>query len=142
MGVPRYMVAMSLQMVLAQRLVRVICPHCSEPHRPEAHELAWLERQCGRALDAPPVLRRGAGCNECNHTGFSGRTGVYEFLEMTRELVEAMNHQDPLDFTQAARRQMVGQHLGHDAARLVLAGRTTVAEAMRVSHQVAESPGA
>ena len=139
MGVPRYMVAMSLQMVLAQRLVRVICPHCAEVHRPDAHELAWLETQCGRTVDAAP-LRRGAGCNECSHTGFSGRTGVYEILEMTRELVEAMNHGDPLTFAQAARRQMAGHHLGQDAARLVLTGRTTVAEAMRVSHQMAEGP--
>jgi MSHA biogenesis protein MshE len=140
MGVPRYMVAMSLQMVLAQRLVRVICPHCAEVHRPDAAAMAWLERQGGQAIDRA-VLRRGAGCNECNHTGFSGRTGVYEFLEMNREVVEAMNHPDPLHFTQAARRQMAGHQLGHDAARLVLAGRTTVAEAMRVSHQMADHPG-
>ncbi|MEX8494320.1 GspE/PulE family protein [Sphaerotilus sp.] len=139
MGVPRYMVAMSLQMVLAQRLVRVICPHCMETHRPDAHELAWLETQCGRTVDTA-ALRRGAGCSECSHTGFSGRTGVYEILEMTRALVEAMNHGDPLTFAQAARQQMAGHHLGQDAARLVLAGRTTVAEAMRVSHQMAEGP--
>jgi MSHA biogenesis protein MshE len=139
MGVPRYMVAMSLQMVLAQRLVRVICPQCAEVHRPDAHELAWLETQCGHTVDSAP-LRRGAGCSECSHTGFSGRTGVYEILEMTRELVEAMNHGDPLTFAQAARRQMAGHTLGQDAARLVLTGRTTVAEAMRVSHQVAEGP--
>ena len=138
MGVPRYMVAMSLQMVLAQRLVRVICPHCAVPHRPEPSDLAWLEAQCGRAID-PGTLRHGAGCSECNQTGYSGRTGVYEFIEMTRELVEAMNHGDPLAFTAAARRQMAGQYLGNDAARLVLAGRTTVAEAMRVSHQLAEA---
>ncbi|WP_338414467.1 GspE/PulE family protein [uncultured Sphaerotilus sp.] len=139
MGVPRYMVAMSLQMVLAQRLVRVICTHCTEFHRPDPHELAWLETQCGRTVDTA-ALRHGAGCSECSHTGFSGRTGVYEILEMTRELVEAMNHGDPLTFAQAARRQMAGHHLGQDAARLVLAGRTTVAEAMRVSHQMAEGP--
>jgi MSHA biogenesis protein MshE len=138
MGVPRYMVAMSLQMVLAQRLVRVICPHCATPHRPEPSDLAWLEAQCGRAID-PGTLRHGVGCSECNQTGYSGRTGVYEFIEMTRELVEAMNHGDPLAFTAAARRQMAGQYLGNDAARLVLAGRTTVSEAMRVSHQLAEA---
>ncbi|WP_293999852.1 GspE/PulE family protein [Sphaerotilus sp.] len=141
MGVPRYMVAMSLQMVLAQRLVRVVCPHCAEVHHPDAHALAWLVAQCGPAAATAP-LRRGAGCSECNHTGFSGRTGVYEILEMTRELVDAMNHGDPLVFAQAARRQMAGQHLGQDAARLALAGRTTVDEAMRVSHQMADGPAA
>jgi MSHA biogenesis protein MshE len=138
MGVPRYMVAMSLQLVLAQRLVRVVCPHCAEVHRPEAHALAWLRAQVG----AEPVLaglRRGAGCNACHHTGFSGRTGVFEFLEMTRPLVDAMNHPDPLVFAAAARRQMGDQHIGQDAARLALAGRTTVEEAMRASHQLAET---
>ncbi|MEY8878189.1 MAG: GspE/PulE family protein [Leptothrix sp. (in: b-proteobacteria)] len=137
MGVPRYMVALSLQLVLAQRLVRTICPHCAEPHQPDAHELAWLQAQCGLNLELG-ALRHGRGCSECNQTGYSGRTGVYEFIEMTQGLVEAMNHGDPAAFTQAGRRQMAGDTLARDAARLVLAGRTTVEEAMRVHHQVEE----
>jgi MSHA biogenesis protein MshE len=137
MGVPRYMVALSLQLVLAQRLVRTICPHCAEPHPPDAHERAWLQAQCGPDLDLG-ALRHGRGCGECNGTGYSGRTGVYEFIEMTQCLVEAMNHGDSAAFTQAGRRQMAGDTLARDAARLVLAGRTTVEEAMRVHHQVEE----
>jgi MSHA biogenesis protein MshE len=81
-------------------------------------------------------LREGSGCGECNHTGYAGRTGVYEFLEMTQELVEALNHGDPTRFAQAARRQMAGQTLARDALRLVLEGRTSIEEAMRVSSQV------
>jgi len=137
MGVPRYMVALSLQLVLAQRLVRTICPHCREPHRPDAHELEWLRLELGDELSAH-TFHRGRGCNECNDTGYSGRTGVYEFLEMTRELVEALGHGEPAHFTKAGRAQMGGQTLRHDALRLVLEGRTTIDEAMRVSTQIDE----
>ncbi len=139
MGVPRYMVALSLQLVLAQRLVRVVCPHCAEPHEPDAHELAWLHNIADAAELADAQFRKGQGCGECNHTGYSGRTGVYEFIEMTQELIEAMNHGDPAAFTTAARRQMKGNTLARDALRLVAAGRTSVIDAMRISNQVAES---
>jgi MSHA biogenesis protein MshE len=123
--------------VLAQRLVRVVCPHCAEPHVPDAHEHAWLQAQCGPDVDLGR-LRLGRGCSECNHTGFSGRTGVYEFIEMTQELVDAINHGDPATFVAAGRRQMGGHTLARDAAGLVLAGRSTVHEAMRISHQLAD----
>ena len=137
MGVPRYMVALSLQLVLAQRLVRVICPHCSEVHLPDAHEHEWLRLELGDSVDGHS-FQRGRGCSECNDTGYIGRTGVYEILEMTRELVEAMNSTDPAAFNAAGRRQMAGRTLRRDALRLASAGRTTLEEAMRVSTQVDE----
>jgi MSHA biogenesis protein MshE len=137
MGVPRYMVAMSVQAVLAQRLVRTLCPHCSEPHTPDAHEHEWARQALGNAVDGIG-WRRGRGCSACNHTGFAGRTGVYECIEMTQELVEALNHSDPLAYTQVGRRQLAGRTLRHDALRLAVAGRTTLAEAMRVGHQLDE----
>ena len=139
MGVPRYMVALSLQLVLAQRLVRVICPHCAEPHELAAHERAWLSGLADETTIAGAQLRHGRGCSECNQTGYTGRTGIYEFIEMTQELVDALNQTDPAIFMQAARRQMAGESLARDALRLVLAGRTTVEDAMRVSNQVDES---
>ena len=137
MGVPRYMVALSLQLVLAQRLVRVVCPHCSEVHTPDAHEREWLKLELGDQVDSH-TFHRGRGCSECNDTGYIGRTGVYEILEMTRELVEAMNSADPATFNEAGRRQMAGRTLRRDALRLASAGRTTIEEAMRVSAQVDE----
>ena len=141
MGVPRYMVALSLHLVLAQRLVRTLCPHCSTEHAPDAMQLAWLRQTLGS--DASTVLattrwRQGRGCPDCNQTGYSGRTGVYEFIEMTQELVEAMNEQDPARFTQAGRRQMAGHTLRRDALSLAAAGRTSLAEAMRVGTQLDE----
>ncbi|MDT7836885.1 GspE/PulE family protein [Aquabacterium sp. OR-4] len=143
MGVPRYMVAMSLQLVLAQRLVRTLCPACAQPHTPEPGQLGWLRQLLGAEGMAPADvdaalagLRAGRGCSECNHTGYSGRTGVYEFVEMTHELVEAMADDDPIRFMQAGRRQMAGATLRRDALRLALAGRTTLDEVMRVGSEL------
>ena len=132
MGVPRYMVALSLHLVVAQRLVRTLCPHCSEDHLPDAQQQAWLRVALGSEAPAASGWRRGRGCGDCNHTGYSGRAAVYEFIEMSPELVEAMNDDDPARFTQAGRRQMAGRTLRRDALRLAAAGRTSLDEAMRV----------
>ncbi len=137
MGVPRYMVAMSLQLVLAQRLVRLVCTHCAADVEPDAHQREWLALELGDAVDRHR-FRHGRGCPVCNDTGYSGRTGVYEFVEMTQELVETMNHGSPADFARAARRQMAGQSLRSDAVRLATEGRTTIDEAMRVATQFDE----
>ncbi|MED5620377.1 GspE/PulE family protein [Ideonella sp. BN130291] len=135
MGVPRYMVALSLSMVLAQRLVRVVCPHCAEEVAPTPAEHEWLRLELGGAVDSHRY-KHGRGCTACNDTGFSGRTGVYEFVEMTQALVEAMNHGDAAQFTQVAKRQMNGETLRRDAVRLVVEGRTTIDEAMGISTQL------
>ena len=134
MGVPRYMVALSLQMVLAQRLVRVICENCSAPHTPAPHEHEWLRYELADKVDTYPY-KQGQGCAHCGGTGYTGRTGVYEMLEMTNELVESINRDDTGDFVQAARKQMAGETLRRDAVRLVVQGRTTIDEAMRISNQ-------
>jgi MSHA biogenesis protein MshE len=141
MGVPRYMVALSLQLVLAQRLVRTICTACAEDHTPDAHEHEWLRMALRDAPEVAPEgvrWRHGQGCGECSQTGYSGRAGVYEFIEMTQGLVEAMNDNDPARFNQVGRRQMAGHTLRLDALRLAAAGRTTIEEAMRVGSQLDE----
>jgi MSHA biogenesis protein MshE len=137
MGVPHYMVALSVQMVLAQRLMRVICENCAEPHTPAPHEREWLRYELGDKLDAQPY-RHGRGCAHCADTGYQGRQAVYELLEMTTTLVEALNHEDPNEFVRLGREQMAGATLRRDAVRLVLEGRTTVEEAMRISTQLDE----
>ena len=134
MGVPRYMVALSLQMVVAQRLVRVVCDNCGEAHTPTPAEHEWLKYELGDKVDAY-AYKRGRGCSQCNGTGYTGRSGVYEILEMSNDLVEAINHDDTGIFVQAARKQMAGQTLRRDAVRLVVNGRTTIDEAMRISNQ-------
>ncbi|HEY4080618.1 MAG TPA: GspE/PulE family protein [Burkholderiaceae bacterium] len=138
MGVPRFIVASSLQLVLAQRLLRVVCAHCAEPHQPDAHELAWLRAIGGTGGDASidtSSLRLGCGCAKCNNTGYAGRTGVYEFMEMDRDLALACNHPDPRTLMDAAQAQMAGRTLAREALRLALAGRASLHDAMAVSSQ-------
>lgn len=137
MGVPRYMVALSVHMVVAQRLVRVICGNCREPYTPTPNEHEWLRFELGDQADSHPY-HHGRGCAHCANTGYQGRSGVYEFLEMSDAVVEAINQEDPGEFMRVARHQMAGETLRRDAVRLVLAGRTTIAEAMRISNQFEE----
>ncbi len=134
MGVPRYMVALSVHMVIAQRLVRVICANCRETCQPTPSEHEWLRYELGDTV-AAQTFHNGRGCAHCGNTGYQGRTGVYEFLEMSDAVVEAVNHDDPGEFMRVARQQMAGETLRRDAIRLVLAGKTTIGEAMRISNQ-------
>ncbi|MGZ3254782.1 MAG: GspE/PulE family protein, partial [Burkholderiaceae bacterium] len=134
MGVPRYMVATSLQVVLAQRLVRVICESCAQdyPLKPTEHE--WLKAELGETVDSHRYLH-GRGCSHCNGTGYRGRTGVYEMLEMTEAVSAAANHNDPAHFMKVAQAQMAGQTLRRHAVQLAVSGKTTVSEALRISNQ-------
>ena len=134
MGAPRYMVAMSLQLVLAQRLVRLICEACAQPHALLPNEHNWLRQGIGERLEALRC-RKGTGCGRCNNTGYVGRSGIYEMLEMTRAVTEAANSGDPNVFAAAAREQMGGQTLRGSALQLVVDGRTTVEEAMKASSE-------
>jgi MSHA biogenesis protein MshE len=135
MGAPRYMVAMSLQVVLAQRLLRLICESCGEVTQLPPQEHEWMRLELGSAADGAQY-RKGRGCTQCNGTGYLGRTGVYEMLEMTRPVVEAANQPDPALFMQVARKQMEAHMLKDHAVELVVQGKTTVEEAMRVGSQL------
>ena len=134
MGVPRYMVGSSLQAVLAQRLVRVICESCSTPYQPTPNEYEWLRLELGELVERNQYFH-GKGCSHCNGMGYRGRTGVYELLEITRAVADAANHADPSHFMKVATAQMAGETLRRHAVQLVVLGRTTVMEAMRISNQ-------
>ncbi len=135
MGVPAWMVALSLQLVVAQRLVRTLCKSCKVPHAMSDHERAWLRSEIGEAADTAQVFE-GKGCPDCNQTGYRGRTGVYEFMEMSLPLIEALGRCSPGEFSNIAREAIGNNTLRHDAAQLALQGRTSVAEAMGISAQV------
>lgn len=137
MGVPRYMVGGSLQAVLAQRLVRVICESCSTEYQPTPVEQAWLRAELHEHVETTRFFH-GRGCSHCNGTGYRGRTGVYELLEMTRKVIDAANHHDPSYFLKAAHEEMGGNTLRRHAVQLAVEGRSTIVEAMRVSNQIEE----
>ncbi len=135
MGVPKYMVASSVQAVLAQRLLRRVCESCSETHIPTPQEAEWLQVEGVSSGDRGTLLH-GRGCSHCNGTGYHGRMGVYEMLEMGQELVDAAAHEDNSYFMQVARDHLKGRTLLDAALREMKLGRTTVAEVMRISNQV------
>ena len=135
MGTPRFMVASSVQAVVAQRLLRRVCESCSEPHVPTPQESEWLKAEAVQPERWSGLLH-GRGCSHCNGTGYRGRMGVYEMLEMDREMVEAAAHDDATHFIQVAHTHLQGKTILSHALAQMKQGRTTITEVMRISNQV------
>jgi MSHA biogenesis protein MshE len=131
MGVPGYMIASTLLAVVSQRLMRIICRYCIEPYSPRPEELEWVRHYASGEL-AQAKFQHGKGCTRCNGVGYSGRIGVFEMVEMTAPLAAAIHGSDPREFERVAREQLGRNTIGHRALDLVLAGETTIAEAMQV----------
>jgi MSHA biogenesis protein MshE len=132
MGLEPYLVAASTQAILAQRLVRKLCQNCRTPKQLDASEQAWLKSVVGETADFDGFCE-GSGCNQCNHTGYHGRIGVYELLEIDYSLADALRRNDPAAFEHAARKQEGYRPLVHNALDYAREGVTTLAEAMRLS---------
>ncbi|OGA64139.1 MAG: MSHA biogenesis protein MshE [Betaproteobacteria bacterium RIFCSPLOWO2_12_FULL_65_14] len=137
MGAPYYMVGTSVHAVIAQRLVRLNCESCSEPHEPQAGELGWLATELG-IKPGQQKFKRGRGCSHCNGLGLLGRTGIYEMLEMTHEMVAALNRNQTNEFAALAEAATRNQSLKHYALQLALAGRAPVSEVIRVASELGD----
>src|SRR2546423_169546 len=133
MGVPAYMVASSLEAVIAQRLVRLICESCTQDYEPTAQERAWLTPQLSAETLGAARFRLGMGCGHCNGTGKRGRLAVYEMLEFSQPLADAVARQDTAAFAHAAAGAVAGNTLVSRALELALHGRITISEVMRIS---------
>jgi MSHA biogenesis protein MshE len=134
MGVEPFVVAMSLLAVIAQRLLRMVCEICAEPHVLDNFERAWLKLELGDSVDSYTFVQ-GKGCGRCNNTGYSGRIGVYALLEMNLELTDAISRHDIRHFRALAQQQMMGKDIRYNAVQLAITKRTSVSEAMWVSNQ-------
>lgn len=136
MGVPPFLVATSLQGVLAQRLVRRLCPDCKVEE-----EATPLERQLLK-LPEGARLYHAKGCAACTRTGYRGRLGAFEWLGMSESLRESLfQSSDGGAFVAEARKGESWTALGQDVTEKVLAGKTTVQELLRVtSMSVEEEP--
>jgi MSHA biogenesis protein MshE len=132
MGVEPYMVAASLRGIVSQRLVRRICESCSEPFELPPQHKAVVRAEAGERSEALR-FRRGRGCSHCNGTGYQGRIGIFEYLEMDDALVEAMHTGDPLKFGAAARKQAGYQTLRRSAIALAAQGITTMDQVVRAT---------
>jgi general secretion pathway protein E len=131
MGIPRYLTGSTLLLVVAQRLVRRICPHCVEEYAPTAEELASLDLAPGPG--APARLRRGRGCAQCRLTGFHGRTGIFEMMSVTAALRTLIQQGADQSAIQAQARKDGMRTLRESGVQKVLSGATTVSEVIRVT---------
>ncbi len=127
LGVEPFLVSSCLNLIIAQRLVRTLCPHCREPYRPAQK---YLERL---GWDDPnTTFVRGKGCGECGRTGYTGRTGIFEVLPITPEVQEAIGQKATETWLLKVARA-AGMKLMVDAAKeKIKRGETTVEEVMRV----------
>jgi len=135
MGTPRFMVASSVQAVVAQRLLRHVCESCGEAHTPSPQESEWLKTE-GVPPEQWSGLLHGRGCSHCNGTGYRGRMGVYEMLEMGREMVEAAAHDSNTQFMQLAQQHLRGKTMLDHALEEMKLGHTSISEVMRISNRV------
>ncbi|WP_318444233.1 GspE/PulE family protein [Photobacterium leiognathi] len=128
MEAPGYLVASAVRAVLAQRLVRRICSDCGEDAPLEPGQKAWLETRF--PFYNNDVFRRGRGCHSCNFTGYKGRIGVFELLEMRQEMMDALRQNNAVLFTQLARNSEGYKPLVESAMDLALAGKTSIDEVL------------
>ena len=128
MGVPAFLIATSLQGVLAQRLLRRLCSECATEEDASALEQSVL------GVAAGTKLKRPQGCRYCTGTGYRGRIGAYEWLGLDAGMRETLfQSDDPNDFSAAAMASPNLKRLKHDAVAKAIAGLTTVEEVLRVT---------
>ena len=134
-GVEGYMAASALRGVLAQRLVRKICEHCSESYSPSEHEQRWVN---ARRQTAPggSHFHCGRGCTYCNNTGYSGRIGIFELLELDEPMADALRANDTQAFSRAAQASEGFTTLTDSALEYAAQGITTLDEVFRVTEQM------
>ncbi len=133
MGVEPWLVASALRAILAQRLVKKICNYCRTDYQPDQREITWLEQIYGGALPPEMSFHRGQGCYQCNNTGYSGRIGVYEILELNDPMIEALRKNDTSAFNHAA--EQVDSYIPMAKRALVYAteGITDLQEVFRIT---------
>jgi general secretion pathway protein E len=130
MGVEPFLLASSLIGVLAQRLVRKLCPHCKIAHTASHTECEWL----GVATATPPTIYQPGTCEQCNQLGYHGRTGVYEFISIDDKL-QSLIHDGVGEQEMEKYARQFSKSLRQDGRRLILAGQTSLEEVIRVTKE-------
>lgn len=124
MGIKPYLVSTSVMGVVAQRLVRRICDKCKVPYEANLYEKELL----GQDIDKPLIIYKGNGCGYCNETGYTGRIGIYEIMEMTREHREVINSGGNSDVIRDISISNGMKTLESECKEFVLRGITTIEE--------------
>jgi len=131
MGVDAYSFVSALSGIVAQRLIRLNCPHCKKPYTPQYQMLARSQIHVRNLRESG--FRRGAGCAHCRGTGFKGRKAIAEMLPMTDTMRDLLAERAPLSRIKAAARERDYHSLREAAVAAVLAGETTLEEVNRVT---------
>ena len=131
MGMEPFLLASSLVGVLAQRLVRVLCPHCRQPRTADAAEKLFLGAVGQQEIDIAQVYES-KGCESCGNTGFKGRTGIYELVTVDDRLRQHIHDRSSEQELNAYARQF-SRSIRDDGREKVLSGITTVQEVLRVT---------
>ncbi|HZF31375.1 MAG TPA: GspE/PulE family protein [Gammaproteobacteria bacterium] len=126
-----YLIAAALDCVLAQRLVRRVCDNCTQPAELGVHHAAWLSRYLGAERVRAAKLVEGVGCTYCNMTGYKGRVGVYELVEIDAGMADAIRRADLTEFERRARESRGFVSLVERAIQFAIDGVTSADEVMR-----------
>jgi general secretion pathway protein E len=130
MGVEPFLLSSSLLGVLAQRLVRVLCPACKQAYTPSEGECLTL----GVDPASPPTIYQPCACDKCNQTGYMGRTGIYELFEVDEQL-RIMIHDGASEHAMEAYSHRTASSIYQDGIRRVLSGDTSLEEVLRVTQE-------
>ena len=131
LGIPSYLIASSLSMVIGQRLGRSVCPSCAEPDRPDERTMAALHLSAKDLQSGH--YQRGAGCPRCNHTGYKGRTGIFEILTVDSSVREQIAAQGSESALRTSARRSGMSTLREDAMDKAAAGLTSLEEVLRTT---------
>jgi type IV pilus assembly protein PilB len=130
MGIEGFLVASTVNIVVAQRLVRKICPNCIQEFRPSAETITLLEKNFGLNLSSQKFYK-GKGCDECHHSGYISRIGIYEVLQMSEKIKNLVIQRGLSDQLQ---KQAIAEGMVtmlHDGMNKISAGLTTIEEVLR-----------
>jgi type IV pilus assembly protein PilB len=131
-GVAPFLIASSVIAIMAQRLVRVVCPKCKEPYRPTAVELRAANLTPEQAAKA--TFLRGRGCSHCHQTGYRGRLGIFEMLRMNNTLREMAFNREPTQVIRQKCREMGTRSLLQDGVSKAVSGVTAMEEILTNCH--------
>ncbi len=131
MGIDPFLITSSVEMFIAQRLVRRICPDCKEESRIDGDKIGLKDIPQGMDITRP--IFRGKGCPTCNHTGYKGRTGIYELLVMNEKIRDLILHKESADKVQLKAIETGMNPMVLDGWEKVFAGMTTPEEVHRVT---------
>ncbi len=138
MGVDGFLVATALRAVIAQRLIRKLCKSCAEPYEPRQIEQEWIRAMVGERAQGLQ-FKLGIGCPRCNNTGYRGRVGVYEFLEVSGEMASALRDNCAATYAKAAYAAPGYQPLSYRALEYAARGITSIEEVVRVAGELEDA---